>query len=124
MINSEVLAKTLVELVGDEGYVNGVKKFMRFVDSRGLSHLLPDVVKFLERFSRQDKYTKSVYITTARDINKKTVLSIKKYIKAEGEVEHVVDPSIIGGFIAETEGYLYDASIKNSLYRLRSELIN
>jgi len=124
MINSEVLSKTLVQIVSEDGNTKGVKKFMNFVNSRRLNHLLPDVIKFLERLSRQEKETRSINITTAREIDEDTILSIKKYIKAEGEIEHVVDSSIIGGFIAETEDILYDASIRNSLNRLRKQLVN
>jgi F-type H+-transporting ATPase subunit delta len=35
------------------------------------------------------------------------------------ELETVIDESLIGGFIIEMEDYVYDASVKNQLFRLK-----
>ena len=35
------------------------------------------------------------------------------------ELETVVDESLIGGFIIEMEDYVYDASVKNQIFRLK-----
>jgi len=35
------------------------------------------------------------------------------------ELESVVDESLIGGFVMEMEDYVYDASVKNQIFRLK-----
>jgi F-type H+-transporting ATPase subunit delta len=35
------------------------------------------------------------------------------------ELETVVDESLVGGFIIEMEDYVYDASVKNQIFRLK-----
>jgi F-type H+-transporting ATPase subunit delta len=34
-------------------------------------------------------------------------------------LETVVDESLVGGFIIEMEDYVYDASVKNQIFRLK-----
>lgn len=40
------------------------------------------------------------------------------------ELESMIDPSIIGGFIIEAQGYRMDASVSNQLERVKRQFIN
>ena len=44
--------------------------------------------------------------------------NIKKILKKEIEFKVSIDPSLIGGFVAQTESILIDGSIKNNLVKL------
>jgi F-type H+-transporting ATPase subunit delta len=46
---------------------------------------------------------------------KKINLLIKKYFSCDGNIENIIDKSIIGGFVVEIDTYSLDLSIRNQL---------
>jgi F-type H+-transporting ATPase subunit delta len=43
-------------------------------------------------------------------------------VKKEVDVDVVVEPSLIGGVIAEVEGMIYDGSVKTQITKLKQSL--
>lgn len=65
-------------------------------------------------------------ITSAFELNKEQISQISKtlstLVKKEVDVDVSVEPSLIGGLIAEVEGMIYDGSIKTQISRLKQSL--
>ena len=62
-------------------------------------------------------------ITVARSQTTETIEKIKKKLAKQfgdwDQTEAKIDPGIIGGFVAKTDQYILNASIKNQLEQLR-----
>lgn len=77
-----------------------------------------------------DKYNKKTraFATTAIPLDEKSLSSLKsvldKAFALDVQLENKVDESILGGVIVSIDGKLLDASIKNHLQLLKSELLD
>jgi F-type H+-transporting ATPase subunit delta len=65
-------------------------------------------------------------VTSAMELDKEEIERIsgalKKVVKKEVDLDVSVDPSLIGGLIAEVEGMVYDGSVKTQISRLKQSL--
>jgi F-type H+-transporting ATPase subunit delta len=89
-----------------------------------------DLVGIVDAFVQKYKLSKNirtVRLTTATKASAETVEAIKAKLMQDGiadssiDLETVTDAEIIGGFVLEFEGKLYDASIANRLSALKKE---
>ena len=48
--------------------------------------------------------------------------TLKKIVKREVDLDVSIDPTLIGGLIAEVEGMIYDGSVKTQIMRLKQSL--
>jgi F-type H+-transporting ATPase subunit delta len=48
--------------------------------------------------------------------------TLKKIVKKEVDLDVSIDPTLIGGLIAEVEGMIYDGSVKTQIMRLKQSL--
>jgi F0F1-type ATP synthase delta subunit len=124
MVTAEKLAQTLVIMTKEHSAEKAVDVFVKFVTARGLTTLLPDVLEYLKKMERADRHSDRVTIKTAHTVDHSVLRDIENYIKSTGKTEHVVDESLIGGFIAETKTLLFDGSIQGALTRLRQQLLS
>lgn len=66
-------------------------------------------------------------LTTAIAVDKitedKLISLVEKKINGTLELEKVIDPSILGGFLMEIDSVRWDASIKNQLNRIKNDYI-
>jgi len=66
------------------------------------------------------------FITSATDLDETQLERIAKtlsdVVKKEVDVDVTIEPSLIGGVIAEVEGMVYDGSVKTELSRLKQSL--
>ncbi|HOD70819.1 MAG: ATP synthase subunit delta, sodium ion specific [Deltaproteobacteria bacterium ADurb.BinA179] len=65
-------------------------------------------------------------VTCATSLNedqlKQVAQTLSKVVKKEVDVDVIVEPSLIGGMIAEVEGMIYDGSVKTQLSKLTQSL--
>jgi F-type H+-transporting ATPase subunit delta len=65
-------------------------------------------------------------VTSAMELDKEEIERIsgalKKVVKKDVDLDVSVDPSLIGGLIAEVEGMVYDGSVKTQISRLKQSL--
>ena len=68
---------------------------------------------------------KLIYVTAPNEeqLNKIKVMLMNKHHKKQVELSLVEDPSIIGGFIIETENFETDWSIRGRLNQLQQRLV-
>jgi F-type H+-transporting ATPase subunit delta len=76
-------------------------------------------------------YSKSIQVakvTTAipltKELEKKVMAKIVELTNNKANLENIVNPSILGGFILRVGDVQYDASISNHLNELRKEFDN
>ena len=82
---------------------------------------------FIQLYNKNNNIKEAIVITASpidRDLEKKILSQIKiPAAKSISLINHV-DSSIIGGFIIRYDGKEYNASIKQNLKNLKTELIN
>jgi F0F1-type ATP synthase delta subunit len=125
MINSRELAQAFVRFSNEsENPAKAAEVCLAFLEDNHLSHVLPHIVRHMERMTATDETFNTLQFVTAftehaENISKDVVkqLDIKP---TDTVISH--DPSLIGGFVAEFQGLRYDASIRNQLQQLQATL--
>lgn len=103
------------------------KLFLQTVVRKGRESYLPLIAaEFLVQYNEKKNIAKAV-VTTASPINADMEAKIKKELEVKtGKtilIQTVVDPSIIGGLVVRINDSLFDASIANSLKKIKKELV-
>lgn len=90
-----------------------------------------DMIGILREFNAQYKkinHISTVKLTSAAPLTAATLDSIKNQLAASGKTEATIDmdthidPSLLGGFILEFDGKVYDASVVQKLKQMKTEL--
>jgi F-type H+-transporting ATPase subunit delta len=85
-------------------------------------NILTDILNTLDHdiLAESDKIKVELILAFQHDENmvKRIIKKVEKALHSEVEVNIVIDPGIIGGFIAKTETMKIDGSIQNNLVRL------
>ncbi|GAC1382796.1 MAG: ATP synthase F1 subunit delta [Ginsengibacter sp.] len=102
--------------------------FMRLLGLKGRELNLPEIIDaFIDQYNVINNIRK-VKLTTAveigNDLKQSFITKLQKDNKGEIELESVIDQSIIGGFIIETQGTLVDASISKDLKDIGKQFSN
>lgn len=88
---------------------------------------LLDMCNIFHSMYNTEKKISHVKLTSAVELSEATAASILDGFKNKGlieqnvELETVVDPSIIGGFIVQFNNQIYDSSVANKLDMLRTK---
>jgi len=100
--------------------------FMAQVAEKDIGYQLPSILKHLESLAAAERRTKSVRITSSHQLTESVVASITRFVGAHADVPVVtiIDSDVIGGFIAEYDGTVYDASIARQTKRLQASLMS
>jgi F0F1-type ATP synthase delta subunit len=126
--NSRVLAKTLFQLLKESPGQEqaAIQAFVNFCQQNNLTSRLPAVVENLTEEFAQDKKNKSFKVSFAESPSQALLADIKKYLQAPATAETALtkDDSLIGGFVAEYQGLVFDVSIKKQLEKIKSQFIN
>ena len=84
------------------------------------------MLKFIDLY-RKNANIRYGKLTTATEIDNKTESRLVSLITSESggtlELEKIIDPNILGGFMLEVEGERWDASVFGQLSRVRNEYI-
>lgn len=90
-----------------------------------------DMLGILKEFNEQYKrirHISTVKLTSAAPLSAATLDSVKQQLITSGkteasiDLETQIDPDLIGGFILEFDGRVYDASVAHKLKEMKSEL--
>jgi len=131
VLDNPVLAKTekrkIIILAAGGNVSSSFEKFLDLLlDNNRESHLLSIALKYIDLFRKQKNihYGK---LTTASPINaiteKKLMAMVENTTGGTIEMEKVIDPDIIGGFLFEVDFVRWDASISGQLRRIKKEYI-
>ena len=99
--------------------------FLQLLVTKHREFHLPSIVdSFLSQY-KSLKEISTIKVISAQPLEKEVQDKIVKLASSSNigfkniELESVIDATLIGGFILELEDYVYDASVKNQLFRLR-----
>jgi F-type H+-transporting ATPase subunit delta len=82
---------------------------------------------FIQMYNKNNNIKEAIVITASpidKDLEKKILSQIKIPAAKSITLTNLIDSSIIGGFIIRYDGKEYNASIKQNLKNLKTELIN
>lgn len=126
MMKSSDIARALIKLSRETGVepVKLVAALVEVMKSHRLAGQLPKVAYYLGLELERERRERALSIIVADAVSASTLKHIREYVGAQEGVETIVkiDPKIIGGFIAEYRGRLYDASIVRTVETLRGEV--
>lgn len=131
VLDNPVMAKTekrKIIMLAAGGNVSTT--FERFVDllweNNRENHLQSIMLKYVDLYRKQ-KNIHSGKLTTATTIElpieKKLLTLMEKETGGTVELEKIIDPNILGGFLFEVDFVQWDASLSGQLKRIREEYI-
>ena len=104
--------------------------FFNILARKGRESFLPEMVEsFIHQYKKHNKITE-VKLTTATAMGESALSSIKSALEKSNvtdqtvEINAVVDPTLIGGFVIEMDDKLYDASVVHKLEQVRKNFIS
>ena len=107
----------------------GDKRFVHFLELLAERHRMPAIFRIRRAFDelwREERKLLSVRVTSAVDLDKKTVRDIGKRIEEQTgksiELTADVDPDVLGGIVLQVGNMVLDASVRNKLDRLRKQV--
>jgi len=99
--------------------------FLQLLVTKHREFHLPSIVEsFLSQY-KSLKEISTIKVISAQPLGKEEQDKIIKLASSSSigfrniELETIIDESLIGGFIIEMEDYVYDASVKNQIFRLK-----
>lgn len=117
-------SKILTEIFGSK-ICELSQRFINLVVLQNREISLPSIAIEYMQLVKDFKGIKTALLTSAQPLDKETRAKIIARLKEQtgGEIELVekIDPELLGGFTLTLEGQLFDASIKNTMHRLRKE---
>ncbi|MGZ8538468.1 MAG: ATP synthase F1 subunit delta [Flavisolibacter sp.] len=105
------------------------KSFTTLMINKAREAVLPEVITSFVQQYKQKKNINTVKLTTATPVSEELKNSIVAQVKKTGnmqniELESVVDPSLIGGFVLQAGDKLIDASISYDLKTISRQFEN
>lgn len=121
-LSREERIEALKSALGD-GFSEYVMSFLSVLCETGHMKMLPDCVAEYERMYRDASKTAAVKVTSAapldEDARRKIADKVHKIVGGKCEITYLVDPSLIGGAIIETENAVIDGSIRKTLQDIK-----
>ena len=128
VVNASKKKAIFAELLDKAGANELTKTFVNVLITKGREVDLLGILGAFDRQYKQLNKITTVTVTSAKPLTDDNLASIKQQLVAAGKTEASVDfvtkvdPAIIGGFILEFNGKVYDASVAYKLNQIRKEL--
>tara|TARA_B110000003_G_scaffold255666_1_gene272635 strand:+ start:1285 stop:1815 length:531 start_codon:yes stop_codon:yes gene_type:complete len=111
-----------------ESYSGLTVKLIDLLINNKRVYIVNDIAKsFIQLYNRHNDIKEAVVITAApinKDLEEKILSKINVADIKSINLKNIVDPSILGGFIIRFDGKEYNASVKQNLNNLKTELTN
>ncbi|MEM7102303.1 MAG: ATP synthase F1 subunit delta [Bacteroidota bacterium] len=126
IIKSDTKQAVLDKIFGDS-FHKITKGFITIVVNKGREKYLREVAEEFKAQYKRHRKISSVILTTAAPLGGSTVDQITEMLRQSPqtddniEMETKVDESLLGGFVLEFDGKLYDSSLSRKLDQLRKE---
>ena len=104
-----------------------LEKFADLLIQNGRMDFLPEILhSFTEMHDRADGIRRA-RLTVVREAPESLIKNLRTLVKEKTgddvEIEVIIDPSVIGGFVFDIDDYLLDASVKRQLDIFREQFI-
>jgi|GEM_PF-1432299 len=126
MISSKELALSCIEITKISDNTDDViSSFIAFLGEYNLFFQLPSILRYLEYHRLQESQLKTLQIESPFEISEILLENIKVLMHAPKNVKvcHIQQEGLIGGFRAQYQGFVTDASILHNLQVLKKQLI-
>ena len=111
-----------------ESYSGLTVKLIDLLINNKRVYIVNDIAKsFIQLYNRHKDIKEAVVITATpinKDLEEKILSKINVADIKSINLKNIVDPSILGGFIIRFDGKEYNASVKQNLNNLKTELTN
>jgi len=118
---------SVVKALFDGKYDELTMSFLRILIQKGREAYLPEIADDFIAQYKSIKHITSVKVTTATPMSATTITALQRQLEASPqtdtsvEIETTVDAELIGGFVLEFDGNIYDSSIAHKLDALKRE---
>ena len=99
------------------GVKNSVKEIAQFIIKSGKTNKLSEIIRHFKTSYNKETNTVDITVTASK---KEFIPEIKEFAGMKASVKEIVDPSLLGGLIIQTDDLLLDGSIKGKLSKLKS----
>lgn len=130
-LQSPIIKSLLKQSILDEIFVNKVSEsfisFIRFVVQKGRESILEEILISFDQLKNVKLGIAKVNLTTSLEVDDNQLEKIKTTLEGllskKVTFDKIIDASIIGGFVAQVDDKIYDASIKNQLELMKKQLV-
>ncbi len=125
-ISNKQLAKALHEAIKDLKGIDLKKVLAGFATILAREHKLKKadhIIAEYVKYAKAGEGIQEIEITTARELDEKTISHIKKAFGDNTEAVVKIDESLLGGMRVKTKDIILDTSLKTQLLKLKSSLI-
>ncbi len=124
MISSKIISKTVQDLLKNKDDIKITDSLINYLKQNHLAHLLPNILKHIERDNGLSKAHNKIEIITSHEVGQEVIEKIKSYVASWEGKEFVtsVDKSILSGVIVKGKNKILDASLKTNLNKLKELL--
>lgn len=124
MVHSRILAKSFLDILGTSNAQQGIDALIDYVVGHNLTGILPQTLEHIERMVEKARAGNTLEIYSRFPLEPQEIAQVQQITSAvDARVVQHTDNSIIGGFSATHNGYVYDGSLKNQVTRLKSMLL-
>jgi len=122
----KIYAETLYKLLEEGKDMDSVIfTFLNFLKQKSKLDRIEKIIKQFEKIYNSENNIAGLKIRSAHELDTKIVQRIAKSLNLEKyELQTEIDKELIGGFVAQYNDNLIDASIKNNLNKLHNQLKN
>jgi len=132
LVHNPVIRPSQKKLIFSRIFAKNVQpvtlQFLLLVIQNNRESFLKDITRNFLDLYRSEKGIKKAEITTAIELDKKTISNIVSLIKrnfdTEVELTEHINEEIIGGYILRIEDQQIDASISHQLNKIKQSLVN
>ena len=126
-VKNEEKVTILEPFIANTNFDEYWQNLMMLLAEKGRFNLLDEIISILERYILGELNIVKVTIKTAHELatemKEKMVTFIASKVNKSIEPTFVVEPAVLGGFIAESDNFIVDSSVKRSLEQFRLSLI-
>jgi len=87
-----------------------------------LGEILDAYKEILDKLTGRVRARVTSAMSLSEDQLQQIALTLSRVVKKEVDVDVIVEPSLIGGLVAEVEGMVYDGSVKTQISKLKQSL--
>lgn len=120
---AQAYAKILKEAENDRGGAKFADKLAAYMKSRGHLSLLPRVLKLASRMPNKDAAVITVKNTADLQKLKPRIKASLKKMGTEEKPDIVIDPNLVGGYVARFKGKAVDMSFRSALVEIYQKSI-
>jgi len=123
MVDSQTLARTVLELATKPDADQHVDAFIAFLKKNNLMGMAPQVLNYINRLSAAKAEESVLHIYSKHELSDAEIANIQKVVGAtDAPLQKHIDESVIGGFTATYNGRIYDGSLDHQVSRLSDML--